>query len=74
MVALLIGDKLSPLIEDIPVMQYFVFTVLLISELFFCFKIYQVKTNRGCNGSTSFVKGILLNIVSIQVLLFWLLV
>ncbi|WP_303918696.1 LysE family transporter [Draconibacterium sediminis] len=74
MAALSIGAKLSPLIEDNPVVQYFVFTVLLISGLFFWFNKNQVKTSQGSNGSSSFVKGILLNLVSIQVLLFWLLV
>lgn len=74
LVALLAGAKLSPLFDGNPVVRYFVFTVLVISGLFFWFKKNRVKSNPNSRKSAGFVKGILLNLVSIQVLLFWLLV
>jgi hypothetical protein len=54
--------------------RYFLFTVLLASGLFFRFKKKKVKAIRNGQKSTGFLQGILLNIISIRVLLFWLIV
>lgn len=71
--SLLVGTKLSPFFEGNPVVRYFVFAVLLISGLFFWFKTNKEKIRKETQKSFGFLKGVLLNIVSIQVLLFWLL-
>jgi L-lysine exporter family protein LysE/ArgO len=75
--ALLAGAKLSPFLVGNPMVRYFVFAVLLASGLFFWFKEKKVKAMRNGQKSTGFLQGcafgIFLNIVSIQVLLFWLL-
>ncbi len=71
--SLLVGTKLSPFFEGNPVVRYFVFAVLLISGLFFWFKTNKEKIRKEAQKSFGFLKGVLLNIVSIQVLLFWLL-
>ncbi|MGC9355077.1 MAG: LysE family transporter [Mariniphaga sp.] len=72
--SLLVGAWLSQFFEGNPVVRYFVFAVLLISGLFFWFKTNKEKTRKEHGKSLGFLKGALLNIVSIQVLLFWLLV
>lgn len=72
--SLLAGAKLSPLFEGNPVVRYFVFAVLLISGLFYWFKKNKEKPLKEPVKSYGFLKGALLNIVSIQVLLFWLIV
>jgi threonine/homoserine/homoserine lactone efflux protein len=71
LVALLAGAKLSPLFEGNQVVHYFVFAVLLVSGLLFWFKKNKEKTLKEHRKSLGFLKGALLNIVSIQVLLFW---
>lgn len=71
LVALLAGAKLSPLFEGNQVVHYFIFAVLLISGLFFWFKTNKDKTMKEHGSSLGLLKGVLLNIVSIQVLLFW---
>jgi L-lysine exporter family protein LysE/ArgO len=71
--ALLAGAKLSPFLVGNPMVRYFVFAVLLASGLFFWFKEKKVKAMSNGQKSTGFSQGIFLNIVSIQVLLFWLL-
>jgi len=71
--SLLAGAKLSPFFEGNPVVRYFVFAVLLVSGLFFWFKTNKRTTRKQPGKSFGFLKGVLLNIVSIQVLLFWLL-
>ncbi|GET24409.1 LysE family transporter [Prolixibacter sp. NT017] len=71
--SLLAGAKLSPFFEGNPVVRYFVFAVLLVSGLFFWFKTNKEKIRKETQKSFGFMKGVLLNIVSIQVLLFWLL-
>lgn len=73
LVALLTGTKLSPVLEGNPLVRYFVFAVLLGSGLFFWFKKNRVKSNPESRKTTGFIKGILLNLISMQVLLFWLL-
>lgn len=73
LIALLAGNKLAPVLQENWVIRYFVFAVLLGSGLFFWFKKNQVKTTSPNRKSTGFIKGILLNLVSVQVLLFWLL-
>jgi len=71
---LLAGAKLSPIFEGNPVVRYFVFAVLLVSGLFFWFKKNIEKPRKEPVKSYGFMKGALLNIVSIPVLMFWLLV
>ena len=71
LVALLAGEKLAPLLEGNPAVRYFVFAVLLVSGLFFWFKTNKETTLKEHKSSFGFLKGALLNIVSIQVLLFW---
>jgi threonine/homoserine/homoserine lactone efflux protein len=73
LVALLAGAKLSPVLQGNQVVHYFIFAVLLISGLFFWFKKNKEKIRTETQKSFGFLKGVLLNIVSIQVLLFWLL-
>lgn len=72
LIALLAGKKLSPVFEGNPMIRYFVFAVLVGSGLFFWFKNNRVKINPDSRKSAGFVKGIILNLISIQVLLFWL--
>ncbi|MBW6537845.1 MAG: LysE family translocator [Mariniphaga sp.] len=71
--SLLAGAKLTPFFEGNPVVRYFVFAVLLVAGLFFWFKTNKEKIRKEAQKSYGFLKGALLNIVSIQVLLFWLL-
>ena len=73
LIALLAGNKLSPVLQGNLVIRYFIFAVLLGSGLYFWFKNNQLKTTSDNRKSTGFIKGILLNLVSAQVLLFWLL-
>lgn len=71
--SLLAGAWLSPFFEENMVVRYFVFAVLLASALFFWFKKNNRKIQKRQRKSIGFLKGILLNIISVQVLLFWLL-
>jgi threonine/homoserine/homoserine lactone efflux protein len=71
--SLLVGTELSPFFEGNPVVRYFVFAVLLVSGLFFWFKTNKGKMRKETQKSFGFLEGVLLNILSIQVLLFWLL-
>ncbi|MCA1761240.1 MAG: hypothetical protein LC658_15835, partial [Bacteroidales bacterium] len=71
--SLLAGAKLSPFFDGNPAVRYFIFIVLLGSGLFFWFKKNKEKIRRNDGTSIGYLKGILLNLVSIQVLLFWLL-
>lgn len=72
--SLMAGAKLSPFFVGNPIVRYFVFAVLVVSGLFFWFKTNQQTTRKETGKSFGFLKGALLNIVSIQVLLFWLIV
>ncbi len=71
--SLVAGAWLSEFFEGNPMVQYIVFAVLLGSGLFFWFKKNKGKLKKEQGKSVGFLKGALLNIVSIQVLLFWLL-
>jgi threonine/homoserine/homoserine lactone efflux protein len=71
--SVLMGAKLSLFFEGNPVVRYFVFAVLLVSGVFFWFKTNKEKIRTETQKSFGFLKGVLLNIVSVQVLLFWLL-
>jgi threonine/homoserine/homoserine lactone efflux protein len=71
--SVLMGAKLSPFFEGNPVVRYFVFAVLLVSGVFFWFKTNKEKIRTETQKSFGFLKGVLLNIISVQVLLFWLL-
>jgi len=71
--SVLAGAKLLPILEGNSKVRYFVFAVLLISSLFFWFKPNKVKIRKETQKSLGFLKGAFLNIVSLQVLLFWLL-
>lgn len=69
--ALLAGNMLSGYFNGNLTVKYSVVLVLIVSGVFFWFKksnVLNVNTKRHPNG---FLKGILLNLVSIQVLLFW---
>lgn len=74
LLAILAGANLSPLFEENQKVRYFISFVLLVSGLFFWFK----KNKHGVRDKTpkiyGFLKGVFLNIVSFQVLLFWLFV
>jgi threonine/homoserine/homoserine lactone efflux protein len=71
--SILAGTTLSPFFEGNPIVKYIVSAVLVISGLFFWFKKNKKNASLKQKKSFGFYKGVLLNIVSIQVLLFWLL-
>jgi threonine/homoserine/homoserine lactone efflux protein len=71
--SLLAGAQLLPFLDGNPVVRYFVFAVLLILGLFFLFKKNKEKIPIEKGESYGYLKGAFLNIISIQVLLFWLL-
>ena len=72
--SLLAGTWLSRFFQGNASVKFFVFAVLIISGLFFWFKKNGTSTKEKYGKTFGFLKGAALNIVSIQVLLFWLLV
>jgi L-lysine exporter family protein LysE/ArgO len=74
LIALLIGTKLSPIFEGNTVVRYFVFGVLLVTGLFYLFKKNKEKYQKEQRNSSGFLKGVILNLISIQVFLYWLVV
>jgi L-lysine exporter family protein LysE/ArgO len=74
LIALLIGTKLSPIFEGNTVVRYFVFGVLLVTGLFYLFKKNKGKYQKEQRNSPGFLKGVILNLISIQVFLYWLVV
>ena len=70
--ALLAGGVLASYIEGNVIISYTTAAVLIIGGLFFLLK-KQHNNNSRVAGSSGFLNGILLNLVSIQVFLFWIL-
>ncbi|MBN1987730.1 MAG: LysE family transporter [Prolixibacteraceae bacterium] len=71
--SLVAGAWLSEFFKGNPMVRYFVFAVLMGSGLFFWLKKNKGQLKKEQGKSIGFLKGALLNIVSIPVLLFWLL-
>lgn len=71
--ALLAGSLLSNLIEANSVVKFSVLAVLLFSGVFFWFKKNKVEITENQSTSNGFLKGAAMNLISIQVLLFWML-
>ena len=70
--ALYAGGMLARHIEGNVIISYSTAAVLIIGGIFFILK-KQRKNDPNETGSSGFLKGILLNLVSIQVFLFWIL-
>ena len=70
--ALLAGGLLASYIEGNIIISYATSAVLIIGGVFFILKKQGSNTTREA-GSSGFLKGALLNLVSIQVFLFWIL-
>ena len=70
--AIIAGSLLATHIEGNQVISYFIVGVLLIGGLFFLIKKQRTGTARK-TGYPGFLKGIFLNLVSLQVFLFWIL-
>jgi len=70
--ALLAGGVLASYIKGNLIISYTTAAVLIIGGVFFILK-KQRSINSRVSGSSGFLKGILLNLVSIQVFLFWIL-
>ena len=70
--ALYTGGMLARHIEGNVIISYSTAAVLIIGGIFFILK-KQRKNDPNETGSSGFLKGILLNLVSIQVFLFWIL-
>lgn len=71
LLALFGGEKLSPFFEGNQFLRYFISFVLLFSGLYFWFKTEKVIIKIDTQKSFGLMKGILLNIISMQVLLYW---
>lgn len=70
--ALLAGTVLSGYFNDNILVKYIVLAVLIVSGIFFWFKRNNLTSKGDNTSSNDFLKGALLNLMSIQVLLFWL--
>jgi len=70
--ALLTGGMLASYIEGNVIISYSTAAVLIIGGVFFILK-KQRSSNSRVTGYSGFLNGILLNLVSMQVLLFWIL-
>lgn len=70
--ALLAGTVLSGYFNDHILVKYIVLAVLIVSGIFFWFKQNNLANKGDHKSSNGFLKGALLNLMSIQVLLFWL--
>jgi len=71
--ALLVGSLLNNLIEANSIVKFSVLAVLLLSGIFFWFKKNKTEITENKSSSKGFLKGVVLNLISIQVLLFWML-
>jgi len=69
--ALLAGSLLNNLIEGNSTVKYGVLAILLFSGVFFWFKKNKAEISENKSISNGFLKGAVLNLISIQVLLFW---
>lgn len=72
LIALHAGSILSGYFNHNILMKYTVLAVLIVSGIFFWFKQSKLKNKEESNVSNGFLKGAFLNLISIQVLLFWL--
>lgn len=70
--ALLAGTVLSGYFNDNILVKYIVLAVLIVSGIYFWFKQNNLANKGDHESSNGFLKGALLNLMSIQVLLFWL--
>jgi len=70
--AILAGGLLSEYIEGNLIISYFIVAVLFAGGLFFIFRKQGAGSSRD-TGYSGFFKGIFLNLVSLQVFLFWIL-
>lgn len=70
--ALLAGTVLSGYFNGNILVKYIVLAVLIVSGIYFWFKQYNLTNKGDHESSNGFLKGTLLNLMSIQVLLFWL--
>lgn len=70
--ALLAGTVLSGYFNDNILVKYIVLAVLVVSGIFFWFKQDNLNNKVDHESSNGFLKGAFLNLMSIQVLLFWL--
>ena len=68
--ALLAGRIIAKAIDNSPVVKYIAVLVPLIIGLFFLFRNNQLKQNLP-HKKQGFLKGIILNLLSVQVLLYW---
>ena len=72
LVSLLAGVWLSRYLSGSIITKFIVFTVLLFFGIWFWFKKNNIAIKSNKESSMGFFKGILLNLLSVQVLLFWL--
>lgn len=72
LIALLAGTVLSGYFNDNILVKYIVLAVLIVSGIFFWFKQNNLTSKGDLESSNGFLKGAVLNLMSIQVLLFWL--
>lgn len=72
LIALLAGTILSGYFNDNILVKYIVLAVLVVSGIFFWFKQNNLTSKGDNTSSNDFLKGAVLNLMSIQVLLFWL--
>jgi len=70
--ALLAGTVLSGYFNGNILVKYMVLAVLIVSGIFFWFKQNNLAKKGDSETSNGFLKGAFLNLMSIQVLLFWL--
>lgn len=72
LITLLAGSVLSGYFNDNILVKYIILAVLIVSGIYFWFKQYNLTNKGDHESSNGFLKGALLNLMSIQVLLFWL--
>jgi len=70
--ALLAGTVLSGYFNGNVLVKYIVLAVLVVSGIYFWFKQNNLESLEDSEPSNGFLKGAFLNLMSIQVLLFWL--
>lgn len=70
--ALIAGTVLSGYFNGNILVKYIVLAVLIVSGIYFWFKQNNLTNKGNHESSNGFLKGALLNLMSIQVLLFWL--
>lgn len=71
LIALLAGTILASYFNGNGLVKFIVLTVLIGSGIFFWFKNGKFKNDNNSKVFNGFLKGILLNLMSLQVLLFW---